>query len=116
MKTLKLGLIGIFLFSTMFSSTNSFAKCTIDTTDAILRAELTKMIQHPNLKENGITEAEIQLRFTIDAKNTIQVLAVDSENEYLNEFVRKNLGNKRLNIQNIKKDKVYYLTIKFELV
>jgi len=116
MKTLKLGLIGIFLFSTMLFSTNSHAKTTVDTSEANLRAELIKMIQHPNLKENGISEAEIQIQFTIGQKGEIQLLKVDSENEYISEFVQKKLDNQRTSIKNVKKDKVYFLTVKFELV
>jgi hypothetical protein len=116
MKTLKLGLIGIFLFSTMLINTNATAKSTPDSSATSLHTQLTKLIQKPNLKANGITEAEIQIQFTIDSKGEIHVLKVNSENDYLNEFVRGKLDNQKVNISNFKADLVYFLTVKFELV
>ena len=116
MKTSKLSLIGIILFSTILFSSNSIAKSTVDTSATNLRTELVKMIQNPNLKEHGIVEAEIHLQFTIGPKGEIKVLKVNSENKYLNDFVREKLNNQRINIENINKETVYYLVVKFELV
>ncbi len=116
MKTIKLGLIGILLVSTSLLSTNSHAKSIVDTSAIELRNELIKMIQNPNLKQHGIAEAEIQLRFTISQKGEIELLTVNAENEYLVEFVRKKLDKQKINIENIRKDKVYHLTVRFELV
>lgn len=116
MKTIKLGLIGILMVSTSLMSINSHAKSIVDTSAIELRTELMKMIQNPNLKENGISDAEIQLRFIISAKGEIQLLEISAENEYLVEFVRKKLDKQKINIENIRKDKVYHLTVRFELV
>lgn len=116
MKTIKLGLIGILMVSTSLISTNSYARGIVDTSANELRTELMKMIQNPNLKENGISEADVQLRFTISPKGEIQLLEISAENEYLVEFVRKKLDKQKINIDNIRKDKVYHLTVRFELV
>ena len=116
MKTLKLSLIGIFLFSTMLFSQDSNAKSITETSANTLRAELIEMIQNPNLREHGITEAEVQLQFTISRKGEIEILKVESDNDYLNAFVRSKIENKRINIKDIREDKVYFLTVKFELV
>ncbi len=116
MKTSKFSLIGIFLFSTMLFSSTSIAKSTVDTSATTLRTELVKMIQNPNLKEHGIVEAEIQLQFTIGPNGEINVLKVNSKSEYLNDFIRTKLNKQKINIENINKDIVYYLVVKFELV
>ena len=116
MKTLKFSLIGIFIFASMLFTPTSNAKSTVDTSATTLRTELVKMIQNPNLKENGIVKAEIQLQFTIGEKGEINVLKVNSESEYLNDFVRTKLNNQKINIDNINKEMVYYLVVKFELV
>ncbi len=116
MKTFKLSLIGIFLFSTMVFNTNIHAKSTTDTSATTLRAELVKMIQTPNLRENGIAAADVQIQFVISRKGEINIIKVDTEKEYLAEFIRKKLDNQSINIKNIRKDKVYHLQVKFELV
>jgi hypothetical protein len=100
----------------MVFNTNINAKSITDTSATTLRTELVKMIQNPNLRENGITEADVQIQFTIDQKGEIQIIKIDAENEYLSEFIRKKLDNQRIDIKNIRNDKVYYLQVKFELV
>ena len=117
MKTLKLSLIGLLFLSTTFLSTNLLAK---DTTNYAskpdIRSELVEMIQNPNLKQNGIAEADVQIQFTIEERGNISILNVITENEYLATFIKEKLNNKKLNAKNVKKNLVYYLNVKFELV
>ena len=117
MKTLKLSLIGILFLSTTLFSTNLSAK---DTTNYAstpdVRSELVKLIQNPNLKQHGITEADVQIQFTIEENGMINILNVKTGNDYLAAFIKEKLNNKKLTTKNVKEDLVYYLSIKFELV
>ena len=92
------------------------AKNTTDTSAAVLRAELMKMIQNPNLRQNGIAEANVQIQFTIGDKGEINIVKIDTESEYLTSFIKEKLDNQRINIEKIRKDKVYFLKVRFELV
>ena len=116
MKTIKLSLIGVFLFSSMFTNADARATNTVDSITNELRQELMKMIQNPNLKGNGISEAEIQLQFTISQTGEIQLLQIKAKNEYLKEFVMQKLDKQKVNLKNIQQDMVYHLTVRFELV
>lgn len=115
MKTLKFSLIGIFLFSSLFFNSSAIAKNPADSSATILRAELIKLIQNPELKAHGITDAEIQLQFSIGPKGEIQVVKIEAENDYLKNFVQKKIDHQKISNQDIRKDMIYYLTIRFEL-
>ena len=91
MKTFKLSLIGLILFSTMAYSQPINAKNTTETSAAVLRAELMKMIQNPNLRQNGIAEANVQIQFTIGDKGELNIMKIDTESEYLAKFIKEKL-------------------------
>ncbi len=116
MKTLKFGLIGILLVSTSFLSTQLHANNIIEPTAVELRAALSKMVQNPKLKENGIAEGNVSVSFTLSPKGEIQIVNIDADSEYLSEFVRKKLDSQKVDLPNSRLDKVYYLTLFFELL
>lgn len=116
MKTLKFGLIGILLVSTSFLSAQLLANNIIEPTAIELRAALSKMVQNPNLKVNGIAAGDVRLSFTINHKGEISIVNIDADSEYLGEFVRKKLNSQKVDLPNSRLDKVYYLTLRFELV
>ncbi|MFZ0488705.1 MAG: hypothetical protein WBV11_04805 [Salegentibacter sp.] len=78
-------------FSSLVSANNSDPKS--GNPDGIAR-ELQSMLNGPDMVIHQDLKAEVA--FTVNKDNEVVVLSVDSDNEYVKEFVMKRLNYKKL--------------------
>lgn len=115
MKTLKLGFFSLLVLATTLFSNKAYAGNIVENRNAAVRAELTKMIQNPNLKANGLTEGDLYLQFKVKEDGEIQLLAINTDHDYLVKFAKEKLHNQKLDLKDVPPNSVYNLRIKFEL-
>jgi len=102
----------VFTLVTVFGTTMMFASDTYGKTpESDLRDEIVALLNAPqfDLEKEEIL-AEVQ--FTLNAKNEIVVLSVDSENVQIDTYVKNELNYRKLENSNYKKGKVYTMPLK----
>jgi len=98
----------------ILSSAQSFAndKNTNETVQQKLRKEIIVLLDKPQFeveKTNIIADIE----FTLNAKNEIVVLNVDSEESIVSDYVKSRLNYKKVNLNTIKTSaKTFKMTLK----
>lgn len=115
MKTLKSGILSLLVIAATLFSTQAYAGNIVENRNAAVRAELTKMIQNPNLKDHGLSEAELYIQFKVTEDGDIQLLAINTDNDYLVNFAKEKLHNQKLDLVDVPPNSVYNLRVKFEL-
>jgi hypothetical protein len=80
-----------------------------------VRTEVSNFIQNPELKEHGIKEEEVEVRFKLNAEKEIEILNVKTESDYLKKFVQKNMNHQNVKVDGIKSDEIYEITFSFIL-
>ena len=105
-------MVGTFFFQTaVFANNgNDFDPVTYNN----VRKEVIKHVQNPDLWENNIREAVVHIRFVIDENHQLVVLDLKGDNQYVEDFVKERLNNRKLNTQNVPFNTPYNLKIVFE--
>ena len=71
------------------------------------------------MSDNTFTEKEApltaQIRFTLNADSQIVVLTVDSDNEYLEGFVKAKLNYKNVELEDFREGKIYTIPVRIEI-
>lgn len=78
-----------------------------------LRKEVARLVSDAELSENGINTADVWINFTLDENNKIIVLDVDTENSYLENFVKEKLEDKTIRINRLVQNTEYNIKISF---
>ena len=94
-------------------TTNSFANISDFGPTDKLRKEVALMVSDAKLSENGITTADVWINFTLNEKNQIVILDVDSESNYLESFVKERLESQEIRINSLVQNKEYNIKISF---
>ena len=97
---------------TLFVCTSSFANVNALSPTSQLKKEVTKLVQNPELSKNGIKEADVKITFMINRVNEIVVLKVDTQNPYLETFIKEKLDNQKLDID-VPTDTNFNITFSF---
>jgi len=113
MKTIKslMSLLGLLILTNGLSLASPG-----DETDAqdALRTQILKLVKNPELKQHGIIEEKVFLRFLVTHSNEIVVLSTGTINDYLDSFIKDNLNYKRVKLDpGLKKGK-YNIEILFK--
>lgn len=113
MKTIRL-LAGAFILALLSMSSNAYANNGDDPeTISNLRSDIVKLVDAPNLGENGINTAEVKLRFYVNADQEIVVVNTGTENNYLDSFLKNRLNYQKVKDKNLKPG-MYNLKITFK--
>ena len=113
MKTIRL-LAGVFVLAILSMSSNVFANDGNDPeTISNLRSNIVKLVDAPQLGENGINNAEVKLRFYVNHDQEIVVVDTGTENNYLDSFLKNRLNYKKVHDHNLKPG-IYNLKITFK--
>ncbi len=115
MKTFKSALYSLLVLAATLFSTQAFAGNIVENKSIEVRSALSKMIQNPNLKDNGISEAELYLQFKIDEKGEIILMNINTDSDYLVAFAKEKLHHQKLDLVDVPPNSVYNLRVKFEL-
>ena len=113
MKTVKL-LAGVIAFAIVSMSTNLYANDGNDPeTISNLRSNIVKLVDAPNLGENGISNAEVKLKFYINKDQEIVVVDTGTENNYLDSFLKNRLNYHKVKDNNLRPG-IYNIKITFK--
>ncbi len=115
MKTFKSAFYSLLVLAATLFSTQVFAGDIVVPQSNQVRSALTKMIQNPNLKDNGISEAELFLQFKIDEKGEIILMNINTDSDYLVAFAKEKLHHQKIDLVDVPPNTVYNLKVKFEL-
>ena len=61
-----------------------------------LRSQIEKLIDNPNLSNTGLQKEEALLHFFVNDKNEVVVLLVETENSFVDQFLKERLNYKKL--------------------
>ncbi|QKX04300.1 hypothetical protein HN014_05035 [Aquimarina sp. TRL1] len=92
MKNLKVVLIAIFVVSFQAFSADKSTK----SPEQQLRNEIINLLDNPDIKISN-NEVKANIEFTLNSKNEIVILTVNSETESLENFVKYKLNYKKVN-------------------
>lgn len=113
MKTVKL-LAGVIAFAFVSMSSTLYANDGNDPeTISNLRSDIVKLVEAPNLGENGINSAEVKLKFYINKDQEIVVVDTGTENNYLDSFLKNRLNYHKVKDNNLKPG-IYNIKITFK--
>ncbi|MFK7810459.1 MAG: hypothetical protein AB8F74_21820 [Saprospiraceae bacterium] len=115
MKTFKSVILSSLVIAATLFSTTASANNIVETRNAQVRAELTKMIQNPDLKAHGISESELYIQFTVDESGEILLTAINTDSDYLVAFAKEKLHHQKLDLADIPPNSTFNLRVKFEL-
>lgn len=93
--------------TTSFANSNDFGP-----TDK-LRKEVALMVSDAKLSENGISAADVWISFTLDQDNQIVLLDVDTESDYLKNFVQEKLEKQEIRVNRLVQNREYNIKISF---
>ena len=106
MKKLKLLALALLIGSTsLFASTMGDG----DTPKKEIRQQIVKLLQAPDFVVSE--EITVNLVFTFSSEGEVVVLSVDSTNQDVLNFIRKNLNYKKLDLAG-ERDKLYTMPLK----
>lgn len=80
-----------------------------------VRTEVSSFLQNPELKENGIKDEDVKVRFKLNAEKEIEILNVQTESDYLKNFVQRNMNHQNVKVDGIKSNEIYEVTFAFIL-
>ncbi len=103
----------VFAFVLFASSLQASAPVKVD--DNPLKTQITKLVQNPDLISHGIESAAAKVKFTVSVNQEISVVSVDTNNEYIENFVKQRLNNKHINVQGLRNDVVYTINLNFQV-
>ena len=116
MKTLKTGLLSTAIICCLLFSNTLSANNIIERQYKELKTELAKMVQNPELYQNGIDcNEDITVRFKIDETGEIVLIGVKSDCTYLKKFVNERLHHQKINLENYTVNEIYFVKLRFEL-
>ncbi|HMQ47602.1 MAG TPA: hypothetical protein PKA00_09125 [Saprospiraceae bacterium] len=109
----KFSLFFAFVLSLSFTS-NAFAGTTPTANSSeLVRKEVLRMIDTPELSKHGIYEQEVPVTFSIDQDGRIVLEGVATEDAYLKEFIQKSLSNRKVQTKDLEVGAVYNITFLF---
>jgi len=79
-----------------------------------LRKEVAKIVHSPELMKHGINEAIANIQFTVNEKNEVQVLDIETSYPFLEAFIEQRLTNRKLNTEGLTPNTVYTLAVLFQ--
>ncbi len=116
MKTLKTGLLSMAIICCLLLSNTVSANNIIERQYKELKTELSKMVQNPELYQNGVDcHKDITVKFKIDETGEIVLIGVKSDCTYLKQFVNDRLHHQKIDLENFTANEVYRVKLKFEL-
>lgn len=84
------------------------------TTSSSLVQEIKSLLKSPKFDFADNKETKAMVSFTINNKNEIVVISVDSKNELVEGFVKTRLNYKKLNNKSLLKGKIYKMPLKIK--
>lgn len=78
-----------------------------------LRSNIVKLVEAPDLGENGINNEEVRLKFYINKSQEIVVVDTGTDNHYLDSFLKNRLNYQKIKDNNLKPG-IYNLKITFK--
>ena len=114
MKTIQISLRAIALICFISTATLLQAASPNVATNQMIRKEVTKMVQNPQLIKNGIQAGEVIINFTINDANELVLLDVASRHPYLEKFVKEKLDRQKVGIENLSTGEEYNIKISFQ--
>lgn len=79
----------------------------------LVRKEVLRMIDTPELSKHGIYEQEVSVAFSIDQDGRIVLEEVATQDVYLKTFLEKSLNKRKIETQNLEVGAVYTITFLF---
>jgi len=110
MKTAKISLALAFC---LLCSAISFATPSDARKNQKLRKEVAKLIEAPKMQELGITTTHAFVNFSINEANEIVVLNVVAETEQIEQYVRKELNERKIRSVELEAGIEYNLRVTF---
>lgn len=105
--------LSFFIVLVVLSFNVSFANNPITDPTSQVVLEIKKLLESPKFNfENQDQEAKAMVTFTLNNKNEIVIIDVESENIHIGFFVKERLNYHRLNNQSLLKGKVYKMPLK----
>ena len=114
MKTIQISLRAIALVCFISTATLLSAASPNALANQMVRKEVTKMIQNPELNKNGIKAGDVLVSFTINKENEVVLLDIASNHTYLKNFVKEKLHNQKVTTDNVGVGQEYNIKISFE--
>jgi hypothetical protein len=98
MKQLILNLKTVLFVCLMGMSTGTFANRPSDILDSEgdLRNQIVKLIEKPDLTNTAFNKEEALLHFMVNVKGEIVVLFVETENTFVDQYLKERLNYRRL--------------------
>ena len=113
MKTVKL-FAGVIAIAIVSMSSNLYANDGNDPeTISILRSNIVKLVDAPDLGENGIRSVEVKLKLYINKDQEIVVVDTGTENNYLDSFLKNRLNYHKVKDNNLRPG-IYNIKITFK--
>ncbi len=115
MKTVKSASLLLAIFAFAMTATPSFADNGDEPKQITeLRNQVKKLVKSPQLEAYGIdSDTKVHIRFMLNNDNEIVVLSTDTDNAYLDSFIKDRLNYKMVKIAPLK-DKYYNVSIVFK--
>ncbi len=79
-----------------------------------LRDQVAKLVEDPQLAQNGITEEKVRIKFMLNEEREIVVVSTNTDNQYLDSFIKTRLNYKKVK-EAPEKDSVYNMNIVFRV-
>ncbi len=116
MKTLRTGLLNVAIICCILLSNTLSANNIVERQHKELKTELAKMVQNPELYQNGVDcNEDITVKFKIDDTGEIVLIGVKSNCTYLKKFVNERLHHQKIDLENFTANEIYRVKLKFEL-
>jgi len=106
--------LGIILLLVLFSMTPlSGNSCTHFPTVKTLRTEIKSLIKDPDLSVLKNEEESVKLSFLVNKNKELVIINVETENFFLDNYVRKNLNYKNIQTNYVQINKIYHIKLVF---
>ncbi len=109
MKTFKITLT---LVAALLFASTTFAEVP-SALERNLRITVATWLQAPDLLEKGIDKTTVHLKFSINKKNELEIMEIDTEKEFLIPFILERLQGRKLKKKIEDHETVYNITVSF---
>ena len=109
--------ISVVLVAVMFLSTgNLFANKVTngEDTSKSLSVQISQMLSKNTFTQNDV-EQTAQVRFTLNNEHQIVVLSVETENTYLEAFVKDKLNYQKVDLEVYREGKIYTVPVRIAI-
>ncbi len=100
----------IFLTTTAFAGNPSLKDLSPQQS---LNKRVLSLLDKPELADHGIKKETVTIEFTLNENNRIELSEIDTESEYLKNYLNRCLQKEKAFVEGLEKDKTHSLTLRF---